>query len=77
VAANPDDHQARFELALALAGTGRRDEAVDHLLEIIRRDREWEDDGARKKLIELFDAWGPKDPATQRGRRRLSSVMFA
>lgn len=77
VAANPDDHQARFELALALAGTGRREEAVDHLLEIIRRDREWEDDGARKKLIELFDAWGPKDPATQRGRRRLSSVMFA
>jgi putative thioredoxin len=77
VAANPLDHQARFDLALALNAKGRRQEAVDNLLEIVKRDRKWNDDGARKQLVQLFDAWGPTDEATVDGRRRLSSILFA
>jgi putative thioredoxin len=77
VAANPLDHQARFDLALALNGKGQRTDALDHLLEIVRRDRKWNDDGARKQLVQLFDAWGPTDEATVEGRRRLSSILFA
>jgi putative thioredoxin len=77
VAANPLDHQARYDLALALNAKGRRNEALDHLLEIVRRDRKWNDDGARKQLVQLFDAWGPTDEATVAGRRRLSSILFA
>jgi putative thioredoxin len=77
VAANPLDHQARFDLALALNGNGQRKEALDRLLEIVRRDRKWNDDGARKQLVQLFDAWGPTDEATVEGRRRLSSILFA
>jgi len=77
VAANPLDHQARFDLALALNGQGQRNEALDQLLEIVRRDRKWNDDGARKQLVQLFDAWGPTDEATVEGRRRLSSILFA
>ena len=68
---------ARFDLAVALNGKGRRQEAVDHLLEIVRRDRKWNDDGARRQLVQLFDAWGPTDEATVAGRRRLSSILFA
>jgi putative thioredoxin len=77
VAANPLDHQARFDLAVALNAGGRKQEAVNHLLEIVRRDRKWNDDGARKQLVQLFDAWGPTDEATVDGRRRLSSILFA
>jgi putative thioredoxin len=77
VAADPRDHQARFDLAVALNGKGRRQEAVDHLLEIVRRDRKWNDDGARKQLVQFFEAWGPTDEATVNGRKRLSSVLFA
>jgi putative thioredoxin len=77
VSANPLDHQARFDLALALNGKGRRLEAVDHLIDIVRRDRKWNDDGARKQLVQLFDAWGPTDEATVAGRKRLSSILFA
>ncbi len=77
VAENPADHQARFDLALALNAKGRRIETVDHLLDIVRRDRKWNDDGARKQLVQLFDAWGPTDEATIAGRRRLSSILFA
>jgi putative thioredoxin len=77
VASNPLDHQARFDLALALNAKGRRKEAVDHLIEITRRDRKWNDDGARKQLVQLFDAWGPTDDATIDGRKRLSSILFA
>jgi putative thioredoxin len=77
VAANPLDHQARFDLAVALNSRGRRQEAVDNLLEIVRRDRKWNDDGARKQLVQLFDAWGPTDDATVTGRRRLSSILFS
>jgi len=77
VAANPLDHQARFDLAVALNGNGRRQEAVDNLLEIVRRDRKWNDDGARKQLVQFFEAWGPTDEATVNGRKRLSSVLFS
>src|SRR5882757_6297502 len=77
VAANPLDHQARFDLAVAMNGKNRRQEAVDHLIEIVRRDRKWNDDGARKQLVQFFDAWGPTDEATVSGRKRLSSILFA
>ena len=77
VAANPLDHQARFDLALALNSKGRRLEALDHLIGIVKRDRKWNDDGARKQLVQFFDAWGPTDEATIEGRKRLSSILFA
>ena len=77
VAANPLDHQARFDLAVAQNAQGNREAALDHLLEIVRRDRKWNDDGARKQLVQLFEAWGPTDDATVAGRRRLSSILFA
>jgi putative thioredoxin len=77
VAANPLDHQARFDLALALNAKGRRQDAVDHLMEIVGRDRKWNDDGARKQLVQFFEAWGPTDEATVAGRKRLSSILFA
>ena len=77
VAANPDDHQARFDLAVRQNAEGDRVAAAENLITIMRRDRTWTDDGARRKLLEFFDAWGPKDPATIRGRRLLSSVLFS
>jgi len=76
-AKNAQDHQARHDLAVALAAAGRKAEAVDHLLEIVRADREWNEDGARKQLVQLFEAWGPMDDATLAGRRRLSSILFS
>jgi putative thioredoxin len=77
VAANPLDHQARFDLAVALNAVGKRQEAADHLIEIVRRDRKWNDDGARKQLVQFFEAWGPTDEASVSGRRKLSSILFA
>jgi len=77
VAASPLDHQARFDLAVALNSKNRRQEAVDQLIEIVRRDRKWNDDGARKQLLQFFEAWGPTDEATVAGRKRLSSILFA
>jgi putative thioredoxin len=77
VAANPLDHQARFDLAVALNSKGRRQEAVDNLINIVKRDRKWNDDGARKQLVQFFEAWGPTDEATVDGRKRLSSILFA
>jgi putative thioredoxin len=77
VAANPLDHQARFDLALALNGKGNRMEALEHLMSIVKRDRKWNDDGARKQLVQFFDAWGPTDEATIEGRKRLSLILFA
>jgi putative thioredoxin len=77
VAADPLDHQARFDLALALNGKGRRLDALEQLIAIVRRDRKWNDDGARKQLVQLFDAWGPADEATIEGRKKLSSILFA
>ena len=77
VSTNPLDYQARFDLATALSAKGKRAEAVEHLIEIVRRDRKWNDDGARKQLVQLFDAWGGADPATVEGRKRLSSILFS
>jgi putative thioredoxin len=77
VAFDPSDLQGRFELALALNAAGRREEASDALLDIIRWDRSWNDDGARKQLVQFFEAWGPMDKATVAGRRRLSALLFA
>ncbi|MCS6761295.1 MAG: co-chaperone YbbN [Candidatus Devosia symbiotica] len=77
LATNPNDHQARFDLALALNADGRRIEAAEALIAIFKRDRSWNDDGARAKLLEFFDAWGLKNPATAKGRRLLSTALFS
>jgi putative thioredoxin len=77
VAANPLDHQARFDLATALNAGGKRSEATAQLLEIVRRDRKWNDDGARKQLVQFFEAWGGADEATVEGRKRLSTILFS
>jgi putative thioredoxin len=77
VLANPLDHQARFDLAVALNAKGKRDEAVNQLIEIVKRDRKWNEDGARKQLVQFFEAWGATDPATVDGRKRLSSILFS
>src|SRR5450631_751582 len=77
VAANPLDHQARFDLAAALNSKGKRAEAAEHLIAIVKRDRKWNEDGARKQLVQFFEAWGPIDPATVDGRKRLSSILFS
>ena len=77
VAANPLDHQARFDLATALNAMGKRAEATGQLLEIVKRDRKWNDDGARKQLVQFFEAWGGADEATIEGRKRLSTVLFS
>ena len=77
LAANPGDHEARLELAVAVAGNGDKERAVDELIELFRRDRNWNDEAARKQLVQFFEAWGPKDEHTLSGRRKLSSVMFS
>jgi putative thioredoxin len=77
VAANEKDHQARFDLAVALNASGKREEALEHLLTILRRDRKWNDEGARKQLLQFFEAWGPTDEMTLQGRRKLSSLLFS
>ncbi len=77
VAANPLDHQARFDLATALNAAGKRSEATDQLLQIVKRDRKWNDDGARKQLVQFFEAWGGADEATVEGRKRLSTILFS
>src|SRR4029079_9023772 len=77
VFADPLDHQARFDLAVALNANGKREDAVKHLIDIVKRDRKWNDDGARKQLVQFFEAWGATDPATVEGRKRLSSILFS
>lgn len=77
VASNPDDYPARLEFANLLNAAGRRIDAIDQLVYVIRKDRNWNDDGARKQLVAFFEAWGPKDEATLAGRRKLSSVLFS
>jgi putative thioredoxin len=77
VAADPADHQARFDLAIALAAKGERTRALDELLTIVRKERGWNDEAARKQLVQLFEAWGANDPATLAGRQKLSSLLFA
>ena len=77
VEADPEDHQARFDLAQALYAGGRTQEAVDQLLELFRRDREWNDGAAKQQLITIFEALKPNDPIVLNGRRKLSSMIFA
>lgn len=77
VAADPDDHQARYDLAVVLNAEGKRVEAAEALVASMKRDRTWNEDAARKKLLEFFEAWGPKDPATLKGRRLLSALLFS
>jgi putative thioredoxin len=77
VAANPLDHQARFDLATALNASNNRAEATNQLLEIVKRDRKWNEDGARKQLVQFFEAWGPTDESTVEGRKRLSTILFS
>lgn len=77
IAADPKDYQARFDLALLLNAGGDREAAVDQLLEIVAKNRSWQDEKARKQLVQFFEAWGPTDEATLSGRRRLSSLLFA
>lgn len=77
LALNPDHHEARMKLAKVRNAEGARDEAADHLLYIMRKDRSFDDDGARRELLSFFEVWGPKDPATLAARRKLSSLLFA
>jgi putative thioredoxin len=76
LAADPDDHEARIELAVALNAMERRGDAADALLEAIRRDRAWNEEAARKQLIKFFEAWGPTEPAVAKARRGLSTLLF-
>lgn len=77
VEADPDDHQARIDLANALLANDAREEAVDQLLESVRRDRQWNDAAARKRLLKLFEVFGEGDPLTSQARMRLSAILFA
>lgn len=77
LASNPLDHAARVELAVLLNAASRREDAIDQLIQVIRKDRSWNDDAARKQLVQFFEAWGPKDEMTLLGRRKLSSVLFS
>ena len=77
LAADPDDHQARIDLAIALNASDDRAGATDALLEAFRRDRAWNDQAARKQLLKFFEAWGFEDPATKAGRRKLSAMLFS
>ena len=77
VETDPDNHQARFDLAQALYANGKAAEAVDQLLELFRRDREWNDGAAKTQLLTIFDALKPNDPIVLNGRRRLTSMIFA
>ncbi len=77
LAADPDDHEARLELAKALAGAGRLQDAADHLLTIIARDRTWNDEAARKQLLTVFEAAGPTSEVAKQGRRKLSTILFS
>ncbi|WP_377297303.1 thioredoxin [Rhizobium sp. SGZ-381] len=74
---HPDHHEARVKLAKIRNVEGKRDEAAEHLLLIMRKDRTFDDDGARRQLLQFFEAWGPKDPATIAARRRMSSILFS
>ncbi len=77
LSANPEDHEARFELAKALAAQGRMEAAADHLLTLIEKDRAWNEDAARKQLLTIFEAAGPTSDVAKKGRRRLSSILFS
>jgi putative thioredoxin len=77
LALNPDHHEARLKLAKILNVEGKRDEAAEHLLTIMRKDRAFDDDGARRQLLQFFEVWGFNDPATVSARRKLSSILFS
>ncbi|MBP0493902.1 thioredoxin family protein [Pararoseomonas indoligenes] len=77
LAADPNDHEARIDLAVALNAAGDRTAAADALLDAFKRDRAWNDGAARKQLLKFFEAWGFEDPATKAGRRKLSSMLFS
>jgi putative thioredoxin len=77
IAKTPNDYEARVQFAVILNGSNQRMEATDQLIYVIRKDRSWNDDAARKQLVAFFEAWGPKDEATLAGRRKLSSVLFS
>jgi putative thioredoxin len=77
LAKNPDDHEARLDFATGLFGSGEREAAIDELLTLFKRDREWNEQAARKQLVKFFEAMGPTDPLTLSARRRLSSLMFS
>ena len=77
VEVNAEDYQARLDLAVALNAAGKKDEALDQLLYIVRRKRDWNEEAARKQLVKFFEAWGPKDEFTLLGRRKLSSILFS
>jgi putative thioredoxin len=77
VAADPKDMQSRLDLAVARYGAGAREQAMDELLEMVRKDRKWNEEAARKQLVKFFEALGPADPLAVQGRRRLSSILFA
>ena len=77
LATDENDHQARFDLALAYHGDGARAEAIDTLLDLVARNRAWNDDAARKQLVQLFDAYGATDELVVGARKRLSSILFS
>ncbi|HUH84392.1 MAG TPA: thioredoxin [Stellaceae bacterium] len=77
LAQNPNDHEARLELALALFASGEREAAVNELLEMVKRDRKWNGEAARKQLVKFFEALGHADPLTVAARKRLSSILFS
>jgi putative thioredoxin len=77
LATDPNNHQLRYDLAIALNAHGDKEGAAEQLLDIVERARDWDDEAARKQLIQFFDVWGTSDPATQSGRRRLSSLYFS
>lgn len=77
VTANPNDHQARLDYAVALHGAGQAEAAIDQLLDIVKRDRKWNEEAARKQLVKIFEAMGPMDPVVVDARRRLSSILFS
>ena len=77
LAANENDHEARLDLATALFLRGQVEAAIEHLLTVVRKDREWRDQAARKQLLKFFDALGPQHPATVSGRRKLSTILFS
>ena len=77
VKSNPDDHQARLDLALSLIKDSRISEAIDHLLELFRRDKDWNDEAAKKNLFSVFEVMKPDDPEALKARRKLSSLIFS
>jgi putative thioredoxin len=77
LSANENNHQARLDMAIALCGVGKNQEAIDHLLELIRRDRSWNEEAGRVQLLKIFEALGFNDPVVVDGRKRLSTILFS